>query len=156
MTAEQATVTVYTLAGCVHCERARALLRRRGIAFEQVHGDGVPGFRRTLGELTGRTTVPQILIDGAAVGGASELARLDRRGLLLPLVRRERFPRAIVRRRLNLLGLLTSFLGGTCRWWRHEVEVVERDGRLLERVPVCSAAEAARLADVLNERQAAA
>jgi len=149
-------VVVYTLSGCVRCERARALLRERGIPFREVRGDGLAGFRRRLGELTGAVTVPQILIDGVPIGGASELVRIDRRGLLVPLVQGERFPRAIVRRRLNPLGLLTAPLGGGCGLWRHQVELVERDGRTLERYAVRSLAEAKELAAFLNAREAAA
>lgn len=156
MAGGRSEVIVYTLSGYVHCERARALLRRRGIQFREVHGDGVPGFRRRVRERTGRTTVPQILIDGVPVGGASELARLDRRGLLLPLARGERFPRAIVRRRLNPIGLLAAPFAGSCGMWRHRVELVERDGRVLERFSVRSNAEAEELAAFLNEREAAA
>lgn len=156
MDADHTTVAVYTLSGCVHCERARALLRRREISFTEVRGDGVPGFRRTLLELTGRASVPQITIDGTPVGGASELARLDRRGLLVPLARREPFPRALAVRRFNPLGLLTAPFGGTCGHWRHAVDVVERDGRLRERLPVGSAEQAAQLAGLLNEQVSAA
>ena len=121
----------------------------------EINGDGVRGFRGRLRELTGRSTVPQIVIDGTAIGGASELAQLDRRGLLLPLVHGEPFPYAIVGRRLNLVGLLAVPFGGSCIW-RYRVEVVERDGRVLERMQAVSAAEAAELALFLNERQAAA
>lgn len=156
MGAEQSAVTVYTLAGCLHCDRARRLLWRRAIPFREIRGDGVPDFGRRLRELSGRTTVPQIVIDGTPVGGASELARLDRRGLLLPLVDGERFPRAIVSRSLNPLGLLAAPLGGSCGIWRHRVELVGRDGGTLERMPARSAAEAAELAAFVNERETAA
>jgi len=156
MGTDQASVTVYTLSGCIHCARARTLLRRRGIPFTEVSGDGEPGFRRRLRELTGGATVPQITIDGVAVGGASDLARLDRQTLLAPLARREPFPRAVIRRRLNPVGLLTAPVGGTCGLWRHVVEVVERDGRVLQRLPVASAELAAQLAESLNGQDAAA
>jgi glutaredoxin 3 len=156
MQANRSTVRVYTLSGCPHCVRARDLLRRRGLSFEEVNGDGEPGFGDRLLELTGRLTVPQIVIGGEPIGGASELARLDRRGLLVPLVRGERFPRAVVRRRINLGGLLTAPIGGTCGLWRYGVELVERDGTVLERNPVTSVDEAAELAAFLNERQAVA
>ncbi len=149
-------VTVYTLSGCVHCQRARTLLRRRGIPYTEVCGDGQPGFRRRLLDSTGGATVPQITIDGLPVGGASALARLDRRGLLVPLACGERFPRAVVRRRLNPIGLLAAPFGGSCGLWRHTVEVIERDGRVLERLATRSADDAARIADVLNERETAA
>ncbi len=81
-----ATVTVYTLPFCGACARARALLARRAIAYDEVSGAGVADFRGQLAARTGGATVPQIVIRGVALGGADDLARLDRLGLLLPLV----------------------------------------------------------------------
>ncbi len=147
---EAAAVTVYTFAGCAHCNQARALLRRRKIVFTEIRGDRSPSFRARLLQLTGRATVPQIMIDGAAVGGASDLARLERRGVLMPLVRREPFPHAVAARRLNPVGLLTAPFGGTCGLWRHRVDILERDGRAIERVPAGSAEQAAELAASFN------
>jgi glutaredoxin 3 len=73
---------MYTTAWCGYCDRARALLRKRGLPFEEVSLDDDPAFRATLLDLTGRWTVPQILIDGTPVGGFLELTELERRGLL--------------------------------------------------------------------------
>lgn len=156
MHANRSVVTVYTLSGCHHCVRARDLLRRRGVAFEEVSGDGARGFRAMLLALTGRVTVPQIVIGDAPIGGASALARLDRRGVLVPLARGERFPRAIARRRINLVGLFAAPFGGSCGAWRHRVDLVDRDGTVLERIQVPAAEEAVELAMFLNEREAAA
>lgn len=144
-------VEVHTLSGCVHCARAMALLRRRGIAFTRISGDGRPGFRDELRERTGRSTVPQIFIGGVPVGGASDLTRLDRRGVLGPLVAGEAFPVAVVRRRFNPLGLLTTLVGGTCGPWRHSVEIVERDGTVRERIRA-TGGSAGPMADALNGR----
>lgn len=150
MSAEQtAVVKVYTLSGCGHCARARDLLRRRGIAFTEIRGDGRPRFRRELLELTGRSTVPQITMDGTAVGGASDLARLDRRGLLEPLARREPFPRAAVTRRLSFTGIASAMVGGGCGPWRYAVEIVNRDGSVAERLAAPETL-ARQLADAFN------
>lgn len=156
MNAERAPVTVYTLSGCIHCDQARALLRRHEIEFTEIRGNGSPGFRRRLRDVTGRSTVPQIMIDGVPVGGASELARLDRRGVLLPLVQRDPFPRAVAARRLNPVGLLTAPFGGTCGVWRHRVDILERDGQPVERFPAGSAEQALQLAAAFNEHEQAA
>ena len=77
-----ARIRVYTTRWCGYCDRARALLQERGLEFEEVALDDDPAFRATLVELTGRWTVPQILIDGTPIGGYVELSELDRRGLL--------------------------------------------------------------------------
>ena len=73
---------MYTTAWCDYCDRARALLRERAVPFEEVNLDDDPAFRATLLDLTGRWTVPQILIDGTPIGGFAELCELDRHGLL--------------------------------------------------------------------------
>ena len=64
-------IEMYTTRWCGYCDLARALLRERGLPF-----------RARLMDLTGRWTVPQILIDGRPIGGYTELRELDRRGLL--------------------------------------------------------------------------
>jgi len=73
---------MYTTAWCGYCDRARALLRDRSLPFEEINLDDDPGFRARLLDLTGRWTVPQILVDGRPIGGYTELRELDRRRLL--------------------------------------------------------------------------
>jgi glutaredoxin 3 len=73
---------MYTTVWCGYCDRARQLLRARGIEFEEINLDADPAFRERLLDLTGGWTVPQILIDGKPIGGFLELQELDRRGLL--------------------------------------------------------------------------
>lgn len=78
-------IEVYTTAWCGYCDRAKALLEERGLAYEEIRVDRDPAFRAKLLDLTGRWTVPQILIDGRPIGGFTELWELDRRGLLSEL-----------------------------------------------------------------------
>jgi glutaredoxin 3 len=77
-----AQVKIYTTRTCGYCHAALALLTRKGVAFEHqdVTGDGAA--RQWLVEATGRSTVPQIFIDGRPVGGFDDLSALDRRGEL--------------------------------------------------------------------------
>jgi glutaredoxin 3 len=77
-----AKIQMYTTAWCGYCVRAKALLEQRGLPFEEVRVDDDPNFRARLEELTGGWTVPQIVIDGAPIGGFSELWQLDRSGEL--------------------------------------------------------------------------
>ena len=79
-------VEFYSANWCPFCMRAKALLDARGIEYEEVNVDEIPGFREKLVEMTGRMTVPQIIIDGNPVGGYDDIAALDRAGELLPLV----------------------------------------------------------------------
>jgi glutaredoxin 3 len=73
---------MYTTAWCGYCTRAKALLDDRGIPYEEIRLDGDLEFRRKLLDLTGRWTVPQILVDGRPIGGFMELWQLDREGRL--------------------------------------------------------------------------
>jgi glutaredoxin 3 len=73
---------MYTTEWCGFCVRARTLLESKGVDFEEIHLDADPAFRAKLLELTGRWTVPQILVDGRPIGGYAELRALDRDGRL--------------------------------------------------------------------------
>jgi glutaredoxin 3 len=75
-------ITIYTTRWCGYCVRAKALLDARRVPYEEISLDDDPAFRGRLLDLTGRWTVPQILIDGRPIGGYSELWSLDREGRL--------------------------------------------------------------------------
>jgi glutaredoxin 3 len=75
-------IQIYTTRWCGYCVRAKALLDDKGIQYEELTLDDDPAFRRTIQELTGGWTVPQILIDGQPIGGYTELWRLDKSGQL--------------------------------------------------------------------------
>ena len=75
-------VQVYTTGYCPYCTRAKALLARRGIPFEEIDVTDDPGKRAWLVQTTGRRTVPQIFIKGESIGGSDELHALDRSGEL--------------------------------------------------------------------------
>lgn len=83
-----AKVEIYTKAFCPYCSRAMKLLAGKGISPEE-YDISLGGPKRTemLGRANGRTTVPQIFVDGAHVGGFDDLALLDRQGKLDPLLR---------------------------------------------------------------------
>lgn len=76
------SVVMYTTRICPYCSRAKALLNARGIDFEERPVDLTPEGRQLLVDLTGRQTVPQILINETAIGGYDELAALNRSGEL--------------------------------------------------------------------------
>jgi glutaredoxin 3 len=77
-----AHVKIYTRKLCGYCTAAERLLKAKGVAFENVDCTRDPEKRRWLVEVTGRTTVPQVFIDGAAVGGYDDLRALDHSGKL--------------------------------------------------------------------------
>jgi glutaredoxin 3 len=144
-------VTIYTLSGCGPCARARRLLRRRGIAFDEVCGDDDPAFDQLLLERTGGLTVPQIVIDDVPIGGADSLERLDRLGVLSELLGEARFPLARIVRRLSLRGMVEMYLsGGAGGPWRYRVELVDARGHVVERHRAASAEEAHLIAATLR------
>lgn len=157
MSEQLARVTLYTLSGCSSCVQARHLLRRRGIAFEEVCGDGEPDFRGFLLARTGAATVPQIVIDDEPIGGSSALALLDRTGVLVARLTGQQFPIAVVRRRWSPRRVpafvASSVFGGSRTPWRYVVEVRDRNGRLLERREADSDEHAQDLPGLVNARE---
>ena len=77
-----AHVKIYTTDWCGYCSAALRMLRAKGVQFEQVDVDGDAKMRRWLVDATGRTTVPQIFIDGEPIGGFTDMRALDERGVL--------------------------------------------------------------------------
>lgn len=76
-------VEIYTIAFCPYCDRARALLQKKGVAFEEFDAPhGSQARRDAIARSGGRTTVPQIFIDGRPIGGSDDLVALDRAGRL--------------------------------------------------------------------------
>ena len=80
-----AQVEMYTTMWCPYCARARALFEKKGVAYTEIDLMEEPGRRPEMGKRAGgRTTVPQIFIDGEHIGGSDELVALDRAGKLDP------------------------------------------------------------------------
>lgn len=76
-------IEIYTKFLCPYCTRAKALLTRKGVAFEEHDiSTGGPLRAEMLDRAGGRATVPQIFIDGRHIGGSDDLAALDRAGEL--------------------------------------------------------------------------
>ncbi len=78
-----AKVTIYTSWLCPYCSGAKALLAQKGVAFEEIEAPrGSPQRDEAIARSGGRQTVPQIFIDGRAVGGFDDLRALDDAGEL--------------------------------------------------------------------------
>jgi glutaredoxin 3 len=80
-------IEIYTKFLCPYCARAKALLTKKGAAFEE-HDISTGGPKRAemLQRAPDAATVPQIFIDGRHIGGSDDLAALDRAGGLDPLL----------------------------------------------------------------------
>jgi len=83
-----ANITVYTTDPCSFCTRAKALLKQRGLAYDEVNLAKDPSGRAKLVEVTGMMSFPQVVIDGEVVGGFIELVAADRSGRLRELTGR--------------------------------------------------------------------
>ncbi|QGM45808.1 glutaredoxin 3 [Methylocystis heyeri] len=82
-----ALIVIYTTSTCPYCLAAKALLEKKKVAFEEIRVDGDRAGRARMTELAGgRTSVPQIFIDGRHIGGCDDLYQLDSEGGLDPLL----------------------------------------------------------------------
>ncbi|CAO3407926.1 MULTISPECIES: glutaredoxin 3 [Azospirillum] len=82
-----ADVVIYTTPFCPYCMRAKSLLDGKGVKYEEIDLYAQPGRRSEMIERSeGRTTVPQIFIDGKPYGGSDDIHALDRAGKLDPLL----------------------------------------------------------------------
>ena len=78
---------MYTTQVCPYCQRAKALLRQRGVdQIDEIRIDLDPAQRDHMMQITGRRTVPQIFIGDTHVGGCDDLIALDQKGGLAPLL----------------------------------------------------------------------
>jgi glutaredoxin 3 len=78
-----ASVEIYTKQTCPYCVRAKRLLEIKKIAFREIAVDqGGPLKEEMVQRARGRTTVPQIFIDGSHVGGCDDLMNLEYDGKL--------------------------------------------------------------------------
>lgn len=72
-------VEIYTQPWCPYCARAISLLQKKGVAFKEIDAPhGTAERAESVRRSGGRTSVPQIFIDGTAVGGCDDLMALER------------------------------------------------------------------------------
>ena len=79
-------VTIYTTPACPYCVRAKHLLQKKHVPYDEIDVSGDDQARVNLVQRTGRRTVPQIFIGGKHVGGSDELYALEQQGELDPLL----------------------------------------------------------------------
>lgn len=79
-------ITVYTKDNCPYCVRAKRLLDKKGVAYEEVNVEGNDDLRRWLVEKTGQMTVPQVFAGDRSLGGFTDVEALDREGQLDPIL----------------------------------------------------------------------
>ena len=72
-----ARVKIFSTATCPFCDKAKQLLKKWNISYDEAMIDTDPAARREFSVATkGARTVPQIIIDGVCIGGFTELTEL--------------------------------------------------------------------------------
>jgi glutaredoxin 3 len=79
-------VKIFTTTYCGYCVRAKDLLTRKGVSYEEVDVTDDDEMRMKLVRMSGQRTVPQIWIGDTHVGGYSDLARLESERRLEPML----------------------------------------------------------------------
>jgi glutaredoxin 3 len=82
-----AEVIVYSSGFCPYCVRAKQLLDRKCIPYQEIRVDEDPVQKEVMIQRSGRYTVPQIFINDTHVGGCDDLYALERSGRLDELLR---------------------------------------------------------------------
>ncbi|OGT35482.1 MAG: glutaredoxin 3 [Gammaproteobacteria bacterium RIFCSPHIGHO2_12_FULL_37_14] len=77
-----AKIILYTKESCPYCRLAKELLNARKLAFEEIRIDLDEAKREEMVRLSNRRTVPQIFINGQAIGGYDDLVTLTKSGKL--------------------------------------------------------------------------
>jgi glutaredoxin 3 len=77
------TVEIYTKASCGFCVRAKRMLEMKKVEYREIPVDrGGPPKEEMVQRAKGRSTVPQIFINGHHVGGCDDLMALEYDGKL--------------------------------------------------------------------------
>jgi glutaredoxin 3 len=84
-----AKVRMYSKRNCAFCVRAKALLDRKGVPFEEVDAEAKDEIRTWLVEASGQKTLPQIFVDDRSLGGFTDIEALDKEGKLDAILRGE-------------------------------------------------------------------
>jgi len=82
----QPKITIYTTPYCPYCHAAKALLKKKGVTFDEIDVQDAALRQQMMLRSNGRRTVPQIFIGERHVGGSDDIHELDRRGELDPLL----------------------------------------------------------------------
>ncbi len=71
-------VVIYTSSLCGFCYKAKSLLKRKNILFDEINVDiNYEKKKEMINRSNGRTSVPQIFFDDQHIGGCDELHKLD-------------------------------------------------------------------------------
>ena len=83
------TIKVYTKDYCPYCDRAKNLLKNKGLAFEVIDVENDEKLFEELKAKTGLRTVPQIFVGDQLICGFTDLKAMDDAGQFDPLVQED-------------------------------------------------------------------
>lgn len=84
-----ATVEIYVTQTCPYCVRAKKLFTHKGVTYKEIDVSNDADLRKSMTEQAGgRTSVPQIFIDGQHIGGCDDAYALDKEGKLDPMLKK--------------------------------------------------------------------
>ena len=75
-------IKIYSTSWCPSCNAAKALLKSKGLDYEEINIENEGMSRQQLSEITGGHTVPQIIVNGNSIGGFEQLMTLNQSGKL--------------------------------------------------------------------------
>lgn len=73
-------VTIYTTDYCPYCTRAKRVLEREGVTYQEIDVGNDTKLRDDLVRRSGQQTVPQIFVGEESIGGCTDLERLVQNG----------------------------------------------------------------------------
>ena len=82
-----AEIIMYSSPSCPYCVAAKKLLASLQLSYQEIDISRDNALREKMIELTGRRTVPQIIIDGKPIGGFDDLSALHKAGQLQVLIK---------------------------------------------------------------------
>jgi glutaredoxin 3 len=75
-------VKIYTSSNCYYCDRAKVLLGKKGVTYEEIDVEQNRDAMQEVVRTTGRRTLPQIFVGDLHVGGCDDLYALEAQGKL--------------------------------------------------------------------------
>ena len=75
-------IVIYTQDWCPYCVRAKTLLEKKGVAFNEIDAPSGSKARAESQSRSGRSSVPQIFVGSTHIGGCDDLLALERAGKL--------------------------------------------------------------------------
>ena len=70
-------IEIYTSPFCGFCHAAKKLLEKKGVAYTEIDVKMKSDKRREMTERSGKSSVPQIFVDGEHLGDCMEIMEMD-------------------------------------------------------------------------------